>query len=182
MTETAIFLSPHNDDAALFGAFTVLRHRPLVVTVLRSRVQERYGITAAERELEDAAAMKVLGAGGWQQWTFEDADPNWSKVRAALRGLGDVDLVFAPAIEDDGHGQHNRIGELADEVFGPDKVTHYLTYTRKNGKSTAGILVEAEPDWMALKLQALACYRSQVDNPKAGCAVHFYRDQQEYFA
>jgi hypothetical protein len=38
-----VFLSPHHDDETLFGAFTLLRERPLVVIVTDSYVQFNRG-------------------------------------------------------------------------------------------------------------------------------------------
>jgi hypothetical protein len=58
-------------------------------------------------------------------------------------------------------------------------MTAYLTYTAA-GKQTDGRSVPYEPEWIGLKHRALACYRSQFEQP--GRAVHFLRDQSEFYA
>ena len=179
---TSILLEPHHDDATLFAAFTCIRERPLVVTVFRSVVQERFGITHEQRARENATAISTLGC-MWDQWDFPDSDPHVASIRAAL-GLLDARSseahVFAPAVEVDGHAQHNLIGQLADEVFGEDRVTHYLTYGRHRGKSRDGSEVPFEPAWIRTKLRALACYESQIDTPAANCWMWFAEDLREY--
>jgi LmbE family N-acetylglucosaminyl deacetylase len=178
---TSLLLSPHNDDAELFACFTLLRERPHVVVVLRSANQAQFGISAETREAETAAAMEILGC-SWEQWPYLDNQADWAAIRARLEALrkSGVDCVYAPAIQVGGHPAHNRIGELADEVFG-DCVTHYLTYTFRGGKSMHGAEVHADAGWVLKKLQALACYRSQIETEQAGCTPHFLRDQREFY-
>lgn len=176
----SLLLSPHNDDDALFASGLILRHRPHVVVVLRSQVQEDrgYGITAALREAETDEAMRVLGV-TWEQWQFSDAAPDWDAIRLDLQALSRrYDHCFAPAPEPGGHEQHNRIGRLADDVFGHARCTFYLTYTRSGGKSTGGTPVLFEPGWAATKTAALRCYRTQREHPST--APHFERDLTEY--
>lgn len=180
-----LFLAPHNDDETLFGAFTLLRRRPHVIVCLRSRVQERYGITATQRERETDAAMQLLGC-NWEQWNIRDINADAQDLIQHLRrfdpGAVHRDVhVFAPAIEEGGHHDHNLVGEVARYVFGPERVTHYLTYTRHGGKSEIGAEVYYEPAWVTLKLRALACYRSQIETAAAGCTPHFIRDQREWY-
>jgi LmbE family N-acetylglucosaminyl deacetylase len=176
---SGVFLSPHNDDETLFGAYTLLGHRPYVVVCLRSFVEELVwgnGATWQVREAETAGAMDVLGC-SWEQWEFSDLEPDWLALEAELRRL-DPDRLWAPAVERDGHPHHNRIGALAAALF-PNRVVHYLTYTR-GGKSTRGTAVPVEPGWPELKRCALACYQSQHDEPRT--QAHFHRPLDEYYA
>ncbi len=162
---SALLLSPHNDDAVLFASFLCLKHRPHVVTVLRSVVQEANGITHAEREAEDTLAFGILGV-TWDQWGFPDDDPPWDVIEESLREVDNVppeykpSEVFAPWPEKGGHEHHNRVGELARDIFG-DRVTFYTTY-RVGGPRTVGTPSEPEPWMIPLKLRALACYESQM--------------------
>lgn len=194
---TSLFLAPHNDDETLFGAFTLLRHKPLVVVVFKSDIQEKRGtgITAAMREAETAAAMEVLGC-EWQQWPLLDsgseangwtADDIFARLEM-LDGLaGDLaedgsgslgyDRVFAPAVEEGGHAQHNLVGEIADNLFG-GRVTHYKTYTNGRGRSE-GVPVEYENEWIGLKLCALSQYASQIAEPSTG--HHFAQALTEWY-
>ncbi len=164
---SALLLQPHSDDAVLFASWLCLKHRPHVVTVLRSVVQESNGITHAEREAEDVRAFRVLGV-THEQWTMGDADPRWDDLSAQMSHLRDGGVipgfpegdVFAPWPEKGGHEHHNRIGELARDIFG-DRVTFYTTY-RVGGPRTVGTPSEPEPWMIPLKLRALACYESQM--------------------
>lgn len=167
---TAILFSPHQDDAVLFACWTLLDHDPLVVTVLASQLQEDRGtgITNDTRVTEDCCAFAELGVKDWQQWPFADSDPDWGAVQNSMRALDDrlqPETVFAPAPEDGGHDQHNAIANLALDVFGRERVTGYLTYRRSHGRSRSDREVAFEPEWPALKLGALACYRSQIAEP-----------------
>lgn len=178
-----VFLSPHNDDESLFGAFSLLREHPLVVICLRSQTQASRGdeITYQQRERETACAMNILGC-EHVQWPVSDLDPDWADVRERLEDLDatmHITDVYAPAWEPNGHLQHNVIAKMALDVFGHDRVARYLTYTTL-GKSKRGVQVEYEPAWVLLKLQALECYQSQIVHPLQ--AEHFLRSWREYYA
>lgn len=177
---TALLLEPHQDDAALFAAFTCIRHRPHVVTVLRSVVQEqrRTGITQAIRQAENDDAMSILGC-TWEQWPHPDSAPDWEAVRRQLEEIDTPSLgrVFAPCPEDGGQPHHNMIGELAEAVFGAERVSFYMTYVDGRVRN-GGRPVEYEPGWIQLKLRALACYRSQHDLASTG--HHFLAAQHEF--
>lgn len=177
----AVFLSPHNDDETLFGAFTLLRERPRVVTVLRSYVQEQRGtgVTYREREAETEAALDVLGISDWEQWQFPDTDPPWDAVRQRLGSL-EADRIYAPAVERGGHRHHNAIGRLANSLW-PGRVTFYTTY-QAWGRTARGSAVPWEHEWVLLKLRALACYRSQICVPDTWTTHHFLDSQVEYYA
>lgn len=59
-----LFLSPHNDDETLFGAFTIMREKPLVVVVFDSYIQVARGAEWCDwktRRQETARAMIALG-------------------------------------------------------------------------------------------------------------------------
>lgn len=162
---TDLFLSPHNDDETLFGAFTILRHKPHVIVCLKSCIQldRGTGITAVARENETARALWWLGDPTWEQWQFSDADPDWVEIERKMRlfdQYNEIERVFAPAEEEDGHEQHYAIGFKARIVFG-DRVQPYLTYRRGYGR-TVGTEVEFERDWPAKKLRALSCYETQI--------------------
>lgn len=171
-----VFISPHNDDETLFGAFTLLREKPLVVVVLDSYVQAArgYGITAEQRRVETRNACAVLGV-GVDFWHVHDDQPDWRVIESSIRHYAGAE-VYAPAVEENGHDQHNRIGELARKHC--PNLTQYMTYTRTGGKSK-GKRVPYENEWIGRKMQALACYKSQIAHPST--AEHFIRDQFEYY-
>ena len=165
----SLLISPHADDESLFCAFTILRERPHVLVLFGESDQ---------RAMESQRAMEILGASDFV--ARAETIPNEPAVAATLYSwnrTGIYDRVYAPAIEENGHPHHNFVGRIADEVFG-DKVIHYMTYTRA-GKST-GTPVPFEPEWPALKLRALAEYKSQLR--QANQVEHFIgRSLYEYY-
>lgn len=164
---SALLLAPHNDDETLFASFTILRHRPHVVTCFRSYVQERRGgPDYRTREAETQQALFRLGGPTWQQLPVRDDQPDVEMLVSCLREIqrdGLWDVVFAPAVEDGGHDQHNMVGHAALEIFGDQIVTPYLTYVRGEGKTRSGCAVPFEPDWPARKLMAMSKYQSQIE-------------------
>jgi len=172
---TALFLAPHNDDEILFGSFTLLRHQPHVVICFRSfRMADPHypggqPVDYETRERETQAAMDLLGC-DWTQLVFRDdqegqsyALKRWFELNKEWSFDGDPDVVFAPAYEEGGQFQHNEVALAAQDAFG-ERVVQYLTYTAE-GRSSGGREVEFEPEWVELKLRALACYRSQILHP-----------------
>ncbi len=116
--------------------------------------------------LDPYGHLTVPPGPGLEQWPYPDDEA--LDVRAFenelhyVAELHSVERVFAPALELGGHTDHNVIAEIARDVFG-DGVTYYLTYTA-NGRSR-GRQVEWEPEWIARKYAALACYGSQIRSP-----------------
>jgi LmbE family N-acetylglucosaminyl deacetylase len=182
----ALLLAPHGDDETLFASFLCLRYRPRVIVCTTPRIQEQWGVFAAEREAETEAAMKILGC-EWVQLSFLDTagaeirDPlaHWLELDIEMSGMPDV--VIAPSCERDGQEQHNAVAVAAIRAFGAN-IIRYLTYTRSGGRSRDGTLVEPDqPEWISLKLQALACYRSQMRVPN--CRSWFEQpDLREWIA
>lgn len=163
-TLRALFLSPHHDDESLFGAFSLLQYKPLVIVCLRSVKQAAYGVSAQRREAETRAAMQVLGC-EWQQWSEPDVSPDPDALAAMMREADEThrpEIVFAPAVEEGGHEQHSLIGTLAAEVFN-SRTQPYLTYRHYNMRTRSENEVPYAPEWVSLKLRALACYRSQIE-------------------
>jgi LmbE family N-acetylglucosaminyl deacetylase len=179
-----LFLSPHNDDEALFGAFTILREQPLVIVVFDSFVQVAAGNPECNwkaRRNETASALAILNPHGEVRFLGIPDDRSvisWTDFENAMEPFRhDVEHVYAPAIEDGGHQQHNLVGKFADHFF-HDRVTHYMTYTNR-GKSTSNKVVPFSPRWLSLKLNALSCYETQTNLPST--RDHFLRDQHEYY-
>lgn len=174
-----VFVSPHADDEALFGAFTLLRHRPLVYVCFQSR-RARHLCSLEQREAETAAAMEVLGC-EFVQPRIPCDPPDFEALEQQL--LADFpsppDRVWAPLPEEDGNSQHNRTGELCAQLW-PGRVSFYATYTGPGHRSRAGELVEPEPGWDVLKQAAMDCYVSQ--KTYVGTAYHWQQGLDEYVA
>lgn len=188
MSEMKLFVSTHNDDAGLFGAFTLQRETPLVLTVFDSFIQVRRGharCDAETRRNEDRCAVKILGCEVLFGGVPDDkdvADPIPDMVRSVLTNVGEVSEAWIPAVEPNGHNQHNLVGQIGLEVFAGVRVHRYLSYTRTGGKSTGGKPAQANGAMVLKKLQALACYRTQIEIDALGCWPHFMRDMTEYYA
>ncbi len=182
-----LLLAPHNDDESLFAAFTVLRYRPVVATVFKSVKQERDGIEAKDRELETIAALCCLGQPfTGEQWPIPDDSPN-DQARIAVRSILETQRthyshVFAPAPLEGGHEQHNLVGEEALAVFGPERVTLYMTYRRGEGRTVSEWEVPFEPEWPSAKLSALAAYVSQICHPPTAPWFLELLPMREYYA
>lgn len=161
-----LLLAPHNDDECLWASFTILRHQPHVIVCLKSVLQEqRGGPWAGLREMETSRALWWLGAPTWEQWQFPDAAPDWAAITIRLIEIREttpsIEVIFAPAIEENGHEHHTEIGALADRVFGEENVVHYATYRRGYGRTKTNNPVSFEPQWVMRKLRAMSCYESQ---------------------
>lgn len=180
---SSVLLAPHADDETLFASFICLRERPHVVICLDD---------GEERWEEAARATALLGCTA-ERWTVPAANPDWSELEWMIAALPAMyDWCYAPSynFERNGHHegrkpptgwgvlQHDMIGWLARKHFG-ERVTHYTTYLRWHGRET-GESVEPEPEWVVRKLQALACYRSQIADPAT--RPHFLGPLTEYVA
>jgi LmbE family N-acetylglucosaminyl deacetylase len=195
-----LFISPHNDDETLFGAFTIQRERPHVLVVFDSFVQVARGdknCDAITRRHETCAAVLELlrTFPSHHQPLFagvrDDFDTN--NLGRALRqiddaifahlevDLSDVEEVWYPSIEipaGAGHPHHDLVSMVAGTRFEKAKKTRYLTYAR-GMKSREGERVPFDGAMLRRKLKALACYTSQLNNPTT--IDHFWRDQREYY-
>jgi LmbE family N-acetylglucosaminyl deacetylase len=164
---SALLLAPHADDETLFASYLILRHKPDVLVCSRSRDEEE----ATLREAELAEAMAILDA-PYRVWPYTSLDRR-TIIADLSAWLPKNDPtyryshVFAPAVEQGGHDEHNGVGQAALDVFGSERVTPYLTYAPRGQRSREGVeVIPADPSWIALKLRALACYRSQIEDPK----------------
>lgn len=162
---TDLLLEPHPDDAALFAAYTCLRHAPHVVTCLKADAQYHRGhaITAEMRGLETRCAMNILGC-DWQQLPVSELHPSVEDLEAWFGRLGEEmkpERVWAPAVEPNGHEHHSMVGQSAFNIFGV-RVRPYMTYVRGSGRSKGGTAVIPTPGERSLKREALNCYESQI--------------------
>jgi LmbE family N-acetylglucosaminyl deacetylase len=192
---SGLFLSPHNDDEALFGAFSIQNHHPHVAVIFKSQVmQDRgTGITAAIREAETNEALAVLGVKQWTQhdWldtycretsehriTLTSELTNWLP---AVYPPDDYERVWAPyPYPGGGAPQHDALGYAALAAYGQAKVTLYHTYVDGRERVKGQEVVPDDPDFIRRKLCALACYESQINYPPTG--HHFMHALNEYVA
>ena len=184
-----LLISPHNDDAALFAAFTIQHFRPHVITVFDSDVQAFRGHPGCDwetRRKEDQQAMDVLGC----QISFcgvSDAllphamlEQTAQRLSYVANSIAPWDKVFIPASEDSGHDQHNLVSTICELLFRDHIAGRYYTYTRTEGKTTRGLKVPYTGQMAKKKLEAILCYETQLTIDALGCYPHFVRNLEEY--
>lgn len=161
-----ILLSPHGDDETLFAAFTCMRERPHVIVCSQDADPD----VRRARTLETTRAIEILGC-SHHEWPTPANKPDWEKARQWLSAWDSsalvasvADRVYAPAIHPEGHEDHNRVGELAREIFG-DRVRFYTTYAPRGQRQYGSVEIVPTADEIQRKLLALACYRTQIEHP-----------------
>ncbi len=182
-----VFLSVHNDDEVLFGAYTIMRERPLVIVVYDSYVQVTRGDPNCHRAARIGETQNALLEMGQdlQQLRLcglrDDCHYTHSEVIGSILSVLPVSAwetvtdVWAPAYEEGGHDQHNLVAQSVNSLANH----RYTTYTRGKGKTRTSHLVTPTPDMIALKHRALACYTSQIANPST--RLWFRGDIEEYY-
>lgn len=165
---TVVLFEPHHDDAVLFACYTLLREKPIIVTVFGEAIsQECYGITERMRNAEQMDAMNFVQPEDWRSWNNPDVNPDMSDVIADMDRLLKREQpkeVWAPLREDGGHDQHNMVSVAATTVFG-NRCRFYATYKRGSARTQTDREVVPQPDWPAVKFMAMSCYISQINLP-----------------
>lgn len=170
--ECTLLFEPHADDAVLFSAFAVIRHRPRVIVCYPSSGD--YGDTEA-RTAESRRAMSILGGGPVEQWDGTEIEDKMREIDARVRPT----RVWAPSVATS-HPDHLAVAIAAAAVFG-SRLTRYQTYDlNAGGKVRAGNPVPFEPGWAEMKKRALACYATQLAHPRS--RAFFEYDLAEYEA
>lgn len=159
----SILISPHNDDETLFGAFTLIREKPLVLSVTDSWIQPNRGdrgCSADERWQETVEACKVLGCPVTRGQIRDDA-LTVENTRELLERFRGFVRVYIPAIQG-GNWQHDLISRVAQDVFGSACV-QYTTYTKTELWTKGNIEIIPTEEEYQMKLKALGCYQSQLN-------------------
>jgi len=166
-----IFLAPHNDDEVLFGAYTLMRYKPLVIIVTDSWIQHLRGeqlCTPHLRRLETIEAMKLVGC----PVLFMGIPDNQLTEEILKERLQyfNPETIYIPALQG-GNPQHDLVNKVALELFGTNKCEQYCTYTKTELYTTGGWeIVPSQPE-VELKNKMLACYQSQIN--LSSTAPHF---------
>lgn len=169
----AALLVPHVDDETLFASSFIMRYDPDIYICYLPRGQDERN--TRENELQDALqelhgdfTYSWLGAfEGETLATLEERLVNWLPPASFLdrkRNAFYYDHIIAPCPYEDGHVEHNLVGELALKVYGPAYVTLYHTYGRTQGRVRLDNEITLDPPEVSRKLRALACYRSQIEH------------------
>ncbi len=172
----SLFVSPHSDDSVLFGAYTLMREKPLVLTVTSSYIQANRGenITAQQRIGEDIVAMKILGCPIVFGQLRDDVLDSWG-IENLLSKFQNFDKVYIPAIQG-GNAQHDLIGKVALKLW--PKAISYATYAKGEWKTKGKIEIKPTGAQIDSKKKALDCYASQLSLPAT--APHFDAARKEW--
>lgn len=158
-----LFIAPHNDDEALFGSYTLLREKPLVLLVTDSWIQglRGTGITASQRRRESIEACKILGV-DVAFLGIKDHEITSSHIKAAMAPYFHFEKVFIPA-KQGGHQHHDMINEVFFELWPQSSLIQYATYQKEQSFTPVGKAVVPTETEFKLKIKALNCYKSQVN-------------------
>lgn len=165
-----LLLSPHDDDAALFGSFTLLREKPLVCIVTDAWIQTLRGELGCDhrtRANETLNAHEILGV-PTVRLGIRDNLATEENITEALRGFGGFDTVYAPALQG-GNKDHDAVSRAATKVF--RRVRYYTTYSPNQLYTTGNEEIKPTDEEENLKLKALMAYKSQINLPAT--APHF---------
>lgn len=167
-----VFLSPHSDDEILFGAYTIMREKPLVVICTHATMQ---GDNGYERAMESYRAMKMLGASVMFLGIDED-ELTEELLEEKLGFLYDVETLdlYAPEHEENGNPHHNIVAKVA-KMFMKNTQT-YKTYTGLEDRSIGKEIIPT-PEELELKKRAMLCYQTQIQNPFTS---HYFDVTNEY--
>lgn len=162
----SIAFIPHNDDEALFLAYTLMREKPLVVMITDSHIQPNRGEVGCDAETrwsETKEAMKLLNL-PVIRLGIVDFELNYHHLGNFLQhSLDGFETIYAPAIQE-GNPHHDIIGRACKAVFG-DKVKQYSTYARGEFFTKGNIEIIPTEEEFELKKKMLECYRSQLKLP-----------------
>jgi LmbE family N-acetylglucosaminyl deacetylase len=156
-----VLISPHNDDETLFAAFTLLREKPLVIICTDGWIQWERGdpVTWTERREESRKASKILGV----EVVFlgiRDTRLTEQALEAALQPYVTHEQAYAPALQG-GNAQHDLVSRVAQRLY--PNLTQYMTYTPTELWTKGSKEIVPTPEELALKNEALSCYRSQIN-------------------
>jgi LmbE family N-acetylglucosaminyl deacetylase len=166
-----IFLSPHSDDEILFGAYTIMREKPLVVICTHATMQ---GDNGYERAMESYRAMKMLGASVMFLGIDEDKLTEELLEEKLNPLIDDETLIYAPEYEVDGNPQHNIVAIVAKRLDWGTQT--YKTYSGLEDRTIGKEVIPTTKE-LELKKKAMACYKTQIENPNT---AHYFETTKEY--
>lgn len=160
-----IFLSTHNDDESLFGAYTLMRLKPLTIIVTDSYLQPARGEVGCEAEARRQETIEAMKLAGCPVLFLGIPDNELTEeiLKERLAGLNPA-RIYAPAIHEGGNVHHNIVGKVALELFG-DRCERYTSYNNNSLYIEGNYEIKPTEEEKNLKGQMLACYTSQLNLP-----------------
>lgn len=176
-----IFLAPHNDDEALFGAFTLIRKKPLVVVITDSHIQPNRGDIGCDAETRRQETINACAIAGCPVvfLGIKDTELTEDLLRERLRPFN-PETVYAPAIQG-GNAQHDITGRVAKELFG-ENCKFYTTYTKTELYTEGTYEIKPVHDELEIKDRMLACYKSQLALPSTKPHFEAVRGKSEWLS
>lgn len=159
-----IFLSPHDDDNILFGAFTCMRENPLVVIVTdsyRQPLRGEVGCDARTRAEETERACGLIHC-PVLRLHIPDNELTTERLIKEFGNLPFAERVYAPMPYQEGNPDHNLVGQCAGMVP-HERTVFYTTYTRDELWKRGRLEVVPTKEELELKERALQCYQSQIN-------------------
>jgi LmbE family N-acetylglucosaminyl deacetylase len=155
----SLFISPHNDDAVLYGSYTLMRNHPVVLTVTDSYIQQNRGenITPKQRRMEDVSAMLTIGCPIIFAGIHDDTITP-EQVANLFASFVGFDPIYIPDVQG-GNKDHDLIGEIGRNLF-PEAIV-YMTYSQTEPYTEGTQEITPTDSEFRLKKTLLECYQSQ---------------------
>lgn len=167
-----IFIEPHQDDSVLFGAYTLMRYKPLIISVTSAYIQSDRGDTGCDantRRKETIEAAKIVGC-PVVFLDIPDKELTEEILRERLKHFN-PETIYVPAIHEGGNPHHNIVGKVGYELFGK-RCERYCSYANGSFEIVKGSWeIRPTQTEMELKNKMLDCYQSQINLPST--APHF---------
>jgi len=162
-----IFVSPHPDDEVLFGAYTIMREKPLVVIVTHPTEQ---GNNAHIRLMESYEALRLLGVPVCFLGIPENelTEKTLTEALERFRGI----KAYVP-YKDGGNPHHDLVHGVCSKMF---DCTYYRTYGLGETRAIGAEVIPTEEE-RQLKQKAMNCYQSQINNMNT---AHYFNEDKEY--
>lgn len=177
-----LLISCHNDDETLFTAYTLMRHKPIVIVCTTSHIQPNRGekgCDAYTRNQETIEAMKLAGC-PVVFLGIKDTELTEDILRERLKPFN-PETIYTPAYHENGNEQHNLVNKVALEVFGRNKCEQYCSYVKGNYNIVEGSWeIKPTHSEMELKNKMLDCYKSQLNLPSTKPHFDSVRGKSEW--
>lgn len=174
-----IFLSPHQDDETLYGAFTLMRIKPLVIVCTSSHIQPNRGDAGCTNEIRSQETINACAIAGCPV-VFLGIPDNALTIENLIERLKvfNPSRIYAPAIQW-GNLQHVLVGMVAKYLFG-DRCEQYTTYTKTELYTTGNYEIKPVHNELELKEKMLACYKSQLALPSTRPHFEAVKNRSEW--
>lgn len=176
-----IFLSVHNDDEALFAAFTLIREKPLVIIITDSHIQPERGDLGCSAEIRRQETIEAMAIAGCPVVFLGIKDTELTEDILIQRlNPFNPERIYIPAIQG-GNAQHDLVGKVGMQLF-PDRCERYTTYTKTELYTTGKWEVKPKGDELEIKNRMLDCYKSQLELPSTRPHFDAVRGRSEWLA